>query len=234
MREPQPGNSVTLQVAGVLFDNDGVLVDSHAEGETAWRQLAAEFGLDTDRVLAEMPGVRAVDTLSRHLPPHMVPSAERRLEDLEVAGAEGTAAIVGGPSLVASLPPGRWTVVTSASKRLAEARWRAAGIPFPECPVVAEDVTEGKPSPEPFLVGAARIDAAPERCVVFEDSPSGGRAAVAAGALVIAVGGQPWPQDLQPVARIDDLAAVSAATVDDDRIELTIHPNWSDRIVAAE
>ncbi len=200
---------LSIDAEAVLFDSDGVLVDSHAEVEKAWRQLAAEYALDVEKLLTELVGVRAVDTLSRYLPNDTCLEAMARLEDLEVDMAANTRPIPGARELLLALGDRPWTIVTSATRRLAEARWTGAGIPLPPHPITADDVSKGKPDPEPFLVGAATLGIDPGRCVVFEDSPSGGRAGHAAGASVVAVGDLDWP--VEPTARVDDLRAVSVA-----------------------
>ena len=199
-----------IEAEAVLFDNDGVLVDSHHETEEAWRQLAREFDLDITPLLVELVGVRAVDTLGRHLPPDQLGPAVDRLEDLEVELAPDTRPLTGAIELLDQLPAGSWTIVTSATRRLAEARWRGAGIPIPDHPVTAEDVTRGKPDPEPFLAGARRLGVDPTRCVVFEDSPSGGAAGSAAGAVVVAVGDQRWARE--PAVRVADLTQVAGSS----------------------
>lgn len=196
-----------ISVDAILFDNDGVLVDSHAQTEQAWRQLADEFDLDAAGLLAELAGVRAVDTLGRHLSGPPLAAAVARLEDLEVDLAHLTRPMPGAVELLGRLPEGAWTVVTSATRRLATARWEGAGLPVPAVTVTAEDVERGKPHPEPFLAGAAGLGVDPRRCLVFEDSPSGGAAARTAGAAVVAVGDQPWPEE--PPVRIPDLRPVS-------------------------
>ncbi len=196
-----------ISADAILFDNDGVLVDSHREVELAWRKLAAEFDLDAETLLPELIGVRAVDTLSRYLPPDRCRAATRRLEHLEVELATETEPLAGAIDLLAQLDGRRWTIVTSATRKLAEARWAGAGIAVPDKPVTADDVSRGKPDPEPFLVGARLLGVDPRRCLVFEDSPSGGAAAVAAGAMVVAVGSIEWPTPA--VARVGDLTAVS-------------------------
>lgn len=201
-----------IEAEAILFDNDGVLVDSHAQTEQAWRTLAAEYGLDVEPLMDELVGRRAVDTLSRHLAGPDLDAAVDRLEDLEVGLAHLTEPGVGAAELLHQLPAGRWTVVTSAAKRLAMARWRGADLPIPPVTVTAEDVARGKPDPLPFLVGAERLGVDPTRCLVFEDSPSGGQSARAAGAMVIAVGEQPW--DLEPAARVRSLAQLTVTGID--------------------
>ncbi len=206
----------------LLFDNDGVLVDSHEQVVAGWTQLAAEFDLDIETLLEQLVGVRAVDTLGRHLPPSEVEAAVAVLERLEVGLAAQTRPLRGAIELATQLHSGEWTIVTSASRRLAEARWNGAGIPIPARTVTADDVTEGKPHPEPFLAGAACLGAAPERCVVFEDSAAGGTAARAAGMQVIAVGHQPW--SFEPLARVDDLTSVGVVLTADG-MALELHPS---------
>ena len=195
-----------LECEAILFDNDGVLVDSHEAVDQAWRQLAREFDLDMQALLTELAGVRAIDTLERHLPPHRVALAVARLEELEVALAGSVRPLPGAIELIARLPVQRYSIVTSASRRLAEARWRGAGIAVPPAAVTADDVAAGKPHPEPFLTAARCLGVDPARCIVFEDSVAGATAGRTAGATVVAVGGIPWPVD--PPARVHDLSQV--------------------------
>lgn len=194
-------------VDAILFDSDGVLVDTHELVESAWRQLAGEFNLPIGVLLRELVGVRAIETLAKHLPVDQVENAVKRLEDLEVGLTPATAVKPGCRRLLDQLPGARWAIVTSASRRLASARWAGARLPVPEVTVTADDVHRGKPDPEPFALAAERLGVAPERCLVFEDSASGGVAARALGASVCAVGDQPW--SFEPMARISDLRSVS-------------------------
>jgi sugar-phosphatase len=200
---------VNLEADALLFDNDGVLVDSHQQVELAWRQLAGEFGLDFGMVAGELAGVRAADTLRRYLPPTDAARAVARLEDLEVELAATVRPLPGAIELLTGLPSRRWTIVTSASLRLAMARWSAAALPLPDRPITADDVVRGKPDPEPFLSAAHHLGVDPHSCLTFEDSSSGGAAAHAAGTRVVAVGSQPWIT--QPEARIQDLTQVTAS-----------------------
>lgn len=197
-----------VECDAILFDNDGVLVDSHDQVDQAWRQLAAEFGLDFEALWTELVGARSRDTLSRYLAPGVLDAAVHRLEDLEVELATATQPLAGALTLIDQLGAQRWAIVTSASRRLAEARWRGAGVTTPDKTVTADDVSRGKPDPEPFLTGAEYLGADPNRCVVFEDSAPGGEAGRAAGAMVIAVGDQPW--SFEPTLRVKDLSQVQA------------------------
>lgn len=194
-------------VEAVLFDSDGVLIDSHQQVTNAWRQLSAEFDLDFDVLVAELFGVRSEDTLARYLGDGALQRAIGRLEDIEVELAPTTMPILGALELLDRLPDGTWTIVTSGSTRLAEARWRGAGIPIPQQVITADHVTAGKPHPEPYLEAAALLGVEPSRAIVFEDSSAGGEAARAAGATVVAVGDQPWSST--PAMRIDNLTPVS-------------------------
>lgn len=198
-----PPAEVVVDVDAVLFDSDGVLVDSHAQVDVAWRALAGEFGLDFDLLAEQLVGVPARQTLARHLSGDRLDAAVDRLEQLEVATAGSTVAIAGARALLANLPTGRWGIVTSASRRLGEARWRGAGLVVPDHTVTADDVACGKPAPDPYLAAAALLGADPSRCLVFEDSAAGGDAATAAEIPVVAVGCQPWR--VRPIARIRDL-----------------------------
>jgi sugar-phosphatase len=199
---------VKFQADAILFDNDGVLVDSHHQVELAWRQLAAEFRLDYDMLATELVGARAVDTLGRYLSPGETTQAVARLEDLEVELAASVRPMAGALDLIGRLPALSWTIVTSASLRLATARWAAAGITIPARIVTAEDVSRGKPDPGPFLEAARLLGVDPSRCLVFEDSSPGGVAATAAGTKVVAVGSHPWTT--RPEARVGDLTQVTA------------------------
>ncbi|MEE8600388.1 HAD-IA family hydrolase [Euzebya tangerina] len=201
-----------LTVDAVLFDSDGVLVDSHAQVREAWTAVAAEFALDFAALTPELAGVPAAQTLAQHLDGQRLSRAVARLEDLEVERAVDTAAIPGAASVVNSIPGDRWAIVTSASRRLALARWTAAGIPAPDSTITADDVTRGKPDPEPYLAGAAALGRDPARCLVLEDSRAGGASGAAAGARVLAVGSAEW--DTTPVARVSDLREILVAADD--------------------
>lgn len=171
----------------VLFDLDGVLVDSTLAVERVWRKWARMHNLDPEYVMANAHGRRSVETI-RIVAPQM--DAEREnltVERMEIEDKHGIIPIPGAQELLSSIPPNRFTIVTSATMALASARLLYAGLSLPERLVTADDVGEGKPSPEPYLKGATTLGFAPEDCVVFEDTPAGIQSGKAAGMRVIAL-----------------------------------------------
>jgi sugar-phosphatase len=172
--------------SAILFDLDGVLLDSTrvvAQQYTTWAQ---EQGLDPELVMQAAHGVRTVEVV-RRVAPHLDAEAETRKIELREAAAFNMAAMPGAVDLVNSIPKGRWCVVTSGTRFLATTRMRRFGIPVPEILVTAEDVKQGKPDPEPYRKGAELLNVPPEECVVVEDAPAGIRAAHAAGMRVISL-----------------------------------------------
>ncbi|MEX5277926.1 HAD-IA family hydrolase [Kocuria sp. CPCC 205261] len=177
------------RIEGILFDCDGVLVDSLEAAARAWDAWSLSYAPDYDfRTMIEH-GVRAADTVATLVHADQFTRAVRDLEIEELNTVEGTVAIPGAVALTTSLGTLPWAVVTSGTRRLAHARLRAANIPCPRGVVAAEDVHQGKPAPEPYLKGAELLGVPPDRCAVFEDAPAGIAAARAAGAgLVVGVG----------------------------------------------
>jgi mannitol-1-/sugar-/sorbitol-6-phosphatase len=194
-------SDVELACQAVLFDNDGVLVDSRASGERAWSRWAREYDLDPARVLEGVHGRRSAETVARYLPVTQQQAALQRIDALEIADAGNATAIAGAAELIATLAD-NWAVVTSAAPGLLRARLAAAGLPVPRVIVTAADVQNGKPSPEGYLLAAAGLRIAPADCVVIEDSPTGIRAGRDAGAgHVIGVGPAALATDASPVVR---------------------------------
>lgn len=178
---------MTTSCRAVLFDMDGVLVDSGAQIVVAWQRFADQHGLDLDQLLHASHGVRTIDTLKR-VAPHLDCEAEAiRLEQQEIELAGELAACAGATLLFAQLPLERLGIVTSASKGLALARLRGAGFAVPPVVVTSEEVSAGKPDPEGYLHAASRLGVEPANAIVIEDAPAGVAAALAAGMRVLAV-----------------------------------------------
>jgi sugar-phosphatase len=171
---------------GILFDLDGVLVDSTTCAGRIWKGWARENGLDPEYMVQVAHGRPTIETV-RMVAPNLDAQAETsKIEDREVNDVDGLKAILGAKELLESLPPERFAIVTSGSRRLATARLKAAGLPVPPKMIAADDIVHGKPDPEPYLKGALLLGLDPETCLVFEDSPPGIRAAKIAGMTVVA------------------------------------------------
>jgi sugar-phosphatase len=206
---------VLIHCQGVLFDMDGILISSIASVERSWTKWAHLRGVDGALTRETAHGRRAVETIAL-LRPDLDPEIELKvIEDIEIADNDGLSVLPGVLDLLAALPADRWTVVTSATERLARLRLAAGGIPVPQRLVTADRVTRGKPHPEPFLAGAALLGVAPQDCVVFEDSASGAQAGRDAGCTVVAT------TFSHPVESLDaahylvrDLTEVKAETAD--------------------
>jgi sugar-phosphatase len=178
---------VIFRCKAILFDMDGVLVNSGNAVERVWRKWAVEHDLDPEYVIEHAHGRRSAETL-RVVAPELEAGQENlKVEQMEIEDKEGVIAVPGAIELLRSLPPERFTIVTSATPALALARLQYVGIPIPGRFITADDVANGKPSPEPYLKGAALLGFAASDCLVFEDTPAGIRAAKAAGMRVIAV-----------------------------------------------
>ena len=201
----------SLVCEAVLFDLDGVLVDSTPCVSRIWSQWAREHGLDPDYVVHVAHGQRTIESV-RTVAPHLDAAYEaKQVEDREIEDTEGLRVLPGAKELLTSLPPGRFTIVTSGTRALATKRLQVAGLPVPPNMVTADDVSRGKPDPEPYLKGAAILGVNANQCVVFEDAPSGIRSALAAGATAIAIPTTYRPDELTAAALIvPSLAAVTA------------------------
>lgn len=182
--------------AAVLFDVDGVLIDTADAHGRVWRSWARARGLDPEAVWAATQGRRRADIL-RLVAPERDPAEEHRALDRLMATEEpGFRAFAGAAGLLRALPSGRWAVVTSSRAEPTAARLARTGLVVPEVRVCAEDVSEGKPSPEGYLTAAARLGADPARCLVVEDAPAGIAAGLAAGCTVYAVASTHRPEEL--------------------------------------
>jgi len=200
----------------LLFDLDGVLVDSIMSVEHTWRLWAVRHGLDLDAILSAAHGRRAVDTV--HLvAPHLDAAAEVvALAAQEATATQGLSEVAGASSLLAGLPPDRWAVVTSGDRPVAEHRLQHVGLPMPRVMICGDEVSRGKPDPEGYLAAAAKLGIAPGACVVVEDAPSGIEAAHNAGMRVIAVAATHTPERLQAAdAVIETLSALTVRVLID-------------------
>jgi sugar-phosphatase len=177
----------TFTCSAILFDLDGVLVDSTRAVDREWRAWAARKGVDGDAIMAIAHGVRTVEVI-RRVAPHLDAELEASLiESEEAEDKEGVVVMPGAVELVQSIPDGRWGVVTSGSRLLASTRLEYCGIPLPRVLITSDDVTHGKPHPEPYLKGAEGLGFGPADCLVIEDAPAGIQSGLSGGMKVVGI-----------------------------------------------
>jgi len=176
-----------IRCRAVLFDLDGVLVDSTPAVARVWAGWAHEHGFDPGEVVKKAHGRPSFTTIRELLPNADHAAENREVERREIADVEGVVPLPGAMELLQALPLDRWAIVTSCTRALAAVRIGAAGLPKPKQMVTSTDVQHGKPDPEPYLKGAQILGVPAADCLVTEDAPAGIRAGKAAGARVLAL-----------------------------------------------
>jgi len=195
----------TFRCSAILFDLDGVLVDSTRSVSRQWRRWAGENNISPEEVLKIAHGVRTIEVV-RLLTPHLNAEAEvKKIEQREADDTDGVVVMPGAEELIQSVPAGRWCVVTSGTRYLATSRLRLGNLPVPRVLVSADDVVKGKPDPEPYLKGAELLGVNPAECLVIEDAPAGIVAAHAGGMKVIAL------TSTYPATELEEADAVVSA-----------------------
>jgi mannitol-1-/sugar-/sorbitol-6-phosphatase len=215
-----------VRTKGLLFDMDGVLISSLGSVERSWQTWAERHGLDVRETIKTAHGMRAIETV-RSLTPDADHLAELKvIEDLEIGDNEGLEVLEGVLTVLQSVPQKFWTIVTSATERLARSRLAFAGIPVPQHIITADMVKEGKPHPEPYIKGAKILGLATQDCIVIEDSTSGAKAGHAAGCKVLATTFSHTIQQLTAADWIvESLSRVKITVLPDDQgLELEFTP----------
>jgi HAD superfamily hydrolase (TIGR01509 family) len=186
---------VTDGLAAVLFDMDGLLVDTEPLWLETETEVMARLGAPwTKEDQKDLLGGSMEKTVSyilaratRPAPPGEI--AHWMMEGMLKRAAEGRIIVQpGARELLAEVAAARipYALVTSSQREFMEAVLDGTGFRFPVT-VCGEDVTNTKPAPDPYLRAAKLLAAAPEHCVALEDSPNGVASATAAGCQVIAV-----------------------------------------------
>jgi mannitol-1-/sugar-/sorbitol-6-phosphatase len=218
-----------ITTRALLIDMDGVLVDSTPAVARTWARWAAKFGMDAEYVVKYAHGRTSLNSIREILPSasNETHLAENQwLEDAEVADFADVVALPGTQELLAAIPSSQFAVVTSASRKLAEVRLRAAGLwQFARNLVTSSDIQRGKPDPEPYLKGAAKLAIPAIECVVIEDAPSGTRSGKSAGARVLALRTTTADEELHAAGAnwiINDCSSIRvlAASTKELRLEL--------------
>jgi sugar-phosphatase len=219
---PMPSRQI-FRCAAILFDLDGVLVDSTRSVARQWSLWAAEHNLPFEDVLRLAHGRRTIETI-RLVAPHLDAEAETaRLEAREAEDTDGIGRVRGALELLYSLPRQRWAVVTSGTRYLATRRLQSNGLPAPTAFVTADEVKHGKPHPEPYLKGAELLGVPASDCLVFEDAPPGIEAAHAAGMAAIALSTTyPAAELARADAIISELSQVRVQVNGDSRLDVLL------------
>ncbi len=217
--------SRTIVVHAVLFDMDGVLINSIAADERSWWRWAEVHGMQDTFSIRSTHGRRSVDTI-RALRPDLDWVAElERIENFDAEDTYGLTVYPGVHEVLARLSPAQWSIVTSASERILRRRLGLLGVPLPLHTVTADKVSHGKPDPEPYRLGAAQLGLSPADCLVIEDAPSGIRAGMAAGCRVLAVASSHQPHELHEADWVvDSLTGLDLKTGEDGKIHCCFAP----------
>ena len=219
------GRLIEITCSAVLFDLDGVLINSTPAVARVWRKWAIEHGFNPEEVVAKAHGRPSLTTVRDFLPNADHEAENREVERREIADLAGVVPLPGAQELLQALPSDRWTIVTSCTRKLAEVRIQAAGLPLPAKLVTSNDIQHGKPAPEPYLKGAAKLGYPAEDCIVLEDVPAGIRSGKSARARVIGIFGTLGPDELRAAGAdwvVKNCAAISVAGLRAEKLVLQL------------
>jgi sugar-phosphatase len=215
---------MNIRTLGVLFDLDGVLVDSTPAVARCWARWSQLHGFNAEDVVRRAHGRPSMVTLRELLPNADHQAEDRQMERWEIEDTDGVIPLPGVLNLLQALPADRWAIVTSCTRPLAEVRIRVAGLPWPKHMVTSVDVQRFKPDPDPYLKGAELLKLAPTDCLVVEDAPAGIRSGKASGASVLAL----RTTEVDPLLSaagadwiVNDLASVRLAATDNHHLGFT-------------
>ncbi len=216
---------IVIRCSALLFDLDGVLIDSTPAVARVWSGWAVEHGFAPETVVRLAHGRPSRTTIRELLPHADINREDREVERREMKDLDGVVVLPGARELLNILPPERWTIATSCTHPLAMVRLRAAGLPIPKAIITSSDVKIGKPDPEPYLKAAAKLGFAASDCIVVEDAPAGVRAGKAAGARVIAFLTTMVRRDLEEAGAdwiVQDCADIRTSCDDERSLHLSL------------
>ncbi|MBA4076335.1 MAG: hypothetical protein C0508_14930 [Cyanobacteria bacterium PR.023] len=218
-----PQGGIAVNCKAILSDLDGTLVDSTICVDYAVAAWAEEHNLHLGDLVEKAHGRRTIDIVQMFTPDADIDAEVKHLEDLETSCTKGLVPIDGAVELLSRLSPHHFAVVTSGSHRLATHRLTHTKLPIPRVFITADDVTLGKPNPEPYILAANRLGLEPKDCVVFEDSPNGIKAAKQAGMRVIAIAVRSADHNITEADYVvHDLTWITLRVKPDSSLELTL------------
>jgi mannitol-1-/sugar-/sorbitol-6-phosphatase len=188
-----------------------------------WRRWAKQNRVNEEEVLAIVHGVRSIEVVSRFAPQLDAMAEVAKIERREAEVGDGIAVMPGARELLRSIPEGRWCVVTSGTRLLALSRLRFGNLPVPEVLVTADEVTNGKPDPEPYLKAAKLLHIDPQQCFVIEDAPAGIESAHAGGMKVVGLASTYPHSELQEAdAIVEKLSEIKVLLQSDGEMQVSI------------
>jgi mannitol-1-/sugar-/sorbitol-6-phosphatase len=221
---PAAGPVIEVATKGILFDMDGVLISSIGSVVRCWRRWAVQYGVPDAENYVVPHGMRAIEIVKALRPDIDPQEGLRVIEDLEMEDMAELTVLPGVKVLLEGLPPERWAIVTSATRRLLLGRLATAGLPIPERLISADMVERGKPDPEPYRRGAELLGFRPDECIVVEDAPSGVGAGIAAGCRVLGVLGTHSLDELHAASWVVPSLEGLVVTADADGLVLRFAP----------
>jgi mannitol-1-/sugar-/sorbitol-6-phosphatase len=228
---------VQITCSAILFDLDGVLIDSTPAVARVWRQWAMERGFNPDEVVHKAHGRPSIATVRDYLPDADHEAENREIEGREIEDIAGVVPLPGTLTFLKQLPIDRWAIVTSCTKPLAEVRIRAAGLPTPCYLLTSSDIVKGKPDPEPYMKGAALLGLTAPECIVVEDVPAGIRSGKSAGARVIAFRTTSSEAELRSAGAdwiLENCCDISLVATQNSKLTLQIEENSNVEILATQ
>lgn len=200
-----------MSICAVIFDLDGVLIDSAAAHRASWRALGTELGIEvSDQAVAAVFGRQNRDIVPILFGADRTPANVRELgarkEELYRASARGRVpAKTGAVELVKYYHQGGYQLAIGSSTPRANidlALGELGIVDLFDVMVSSEDVSIGKPDPAVFLAAAERLEVSPADCLVIEDAPAGVQAGKAAGMAVVALAGSHAADKLHQADRV--------------------------------
>ncbi len=172
---------------GFIFDVDATLVNTTLVINNIWKEWAVQKGVEFSIVHPHVHGRKISETLELVGFQYANANEENVVKKIAIKAMELATEIDGALSFVKTIPKCSWAIATSGPRNVAETSLRVSGFELPEIMICGEDVSIGKPHPEPFVLAAENLGLNAMSCVAFEDSPAGVKSAKEAGCFTVAI-----------------------------------------------